>query len=214
MFLTSRPDAGSPTSAFAAHTRALVAVVACLALAPSAGRAGTAPPPVVAVAVPPAATAEPVDAGTIKADMLCNLAKFVQWPEAMVSQNKGQLVVAVLGEDDLAGTIASVLSSRNVNGKPVFVRFARRVQDVRGCQIVYIAGSEISHVSDVVEALRGTATLTLADMDGFASRGGMVNFAGTAPNIRFEICVTRANQAGLKVSSRLLAVARVVEAAN
>jgi hypothetical protein len=181
-----------------AFHRALAVAAACLALTcPRTGHAGEAPDP-----------------NGVKADMLCNMAKFVQWPDAMVTQNKGQLVVAVLGEDDLAATIASVLSSRTVNGKPVFVRFARRVQDVRGCQIVYIANSELPHLSDIVDALRGTPTLTLADLEGFASRGGMVDFAGTAPNIRFEICVARANQAGLKVSSRLLAVARVVEPAN
>ena len=179
-------------------SRAFVLVFACLAISwPTGLSAATLP-----------------DINTIKADMLCNLAKFVQWPDTMVALNKGQLVVAVLGEDDLAGTIASVLSTRSVNGKPVFVRFARRVQDVRGCQIVYIANPELAHLSDVVEALRGTSTLTLADLEGFASRGGMVNFAGNSPNIRFEICLTRANQAGLKMSSRLLALAHVVESVN
>jgi hypothetical protein len=158
--------------------------------------------------------AEPQDPNALKAEMLCNMAKFVQWPDAMMAQNKGQLVVAVLGEDDLAASIASVLSSRSVNGKPVFVRFARRVQDVRGCQIVYIAGSEIAHAPEVVEALRGTSTLTLADANGFAARGGMVDFAGTAPNFRFEICLARAEQAGLKISSRLLALVHIVPAGS
>jgi hypothetical protein len=155
--------------------------------------------------------AEAQDVNALKADMIGNMAKFVQWPDAMMSQNKGQLVVAVLGEDELAAVIASVLSSRSVNGKPVFVRFARRAQDVRGCQIVYIASSEMAHAAEVEEALRGSATLTLADADGFATRGGMVNFSGTPPNVRFEICLARAEQAGLRISSRLLALARVVE---
>ncbi len=158
--------------------------------------------------------AESQDPNALKAEMLCNMAKFVQWPDAMMAQNKGQLVVAVLGEDDLAASIASVLSSRSVNGKPVFVRFARRVQDVRGCQIVYIAASEIAHAPEVVEALRGTSTLTLADASGFAARGGMVDFSGSAPNFRFEICLARAEQAGLKISSRLLALVRIVPAGN
>jgi len=160
--------------------------------------------------VPCAGAAEVVDPNALKADMLCNMAKFVQWPEPIMTQNRGQLVVAVLGEDDLAAAIASVLSSRTVNGKPVFIRFARRVQDVRGCQIVYIAGSELSHQSEIVGALRGTPTLTLADVDGFASRGGMVNFTGAAPNVRFEICLARTEAAGLKISSRLLSLAHVV----
>jgi len=158
--------------------------------------------------------AGPPDPNALKAEMLCNMAKFVQWPDAIMAQNKGQIVVAVLGEDDLAASIASVLSSRSVNGKPVFVRFARRVQDVRGCQIVYIAASEIAHAPEVVIALKGAPTLTLADADGFATHGGMVGFSGVAPNFHFEICQSRAEQAGLKISSRLLALAHVVPAGS
>jgi len=184
-------------------------------------RAGSAPPAFAAAfacialgVLAPGAAAQGGDANSVKADMLCNLAKFVTWPDAVVAQNHGQLVVAVLGEDDLAATLASVLSTRSVNGKPVFVRFARRVQDVRGCQIVYIADSERAHLSDVTEALKGSATLTLADNDGFAAHGGIANFTGAPPNLRFEICLSRATQSGLKVSSHLLALAHVVEPAN
>lgn len=164
--------------------------------------------------LPRAVAADAPDPSTQKADMLGNMAKFVQWPDAIMTQNKGQIVVAVLGEDDLAAAIASVLSTRTVNGKPVFVRFARRPQDARGCQIVYIASSEIGHAAEVEEVLRGSPTLTLADADGFAAHGGMVNFSGAAPNLRFEICLVRAQQAGLKISSRLLALAHVIEPVN
>lgn len=169
---------------------------------------------VLLVALPHAVTAEAPDPFTQKADMLGNMAKFVQWPDAIMVQNKGQIVVAVLGEDDLAAAIASVLSTRTVNGKPVFVRFARRPQDARGCQIVYIASSEMNRAAEVEEVLRGSPTLTLADADGFAAHGGMVNFSGSAPNLRFEICLVRAQQAGLKISSRLLALAHVIEPVN
>lgn len=161
------------------------------------------------VSAAPVAAAD--DANSIKADMLCNMAKFVQWPDAVVSQNKGQLVVTILGEDDLAGTLANVLSQRNVNGKPVYVRFARRVQDVRGSQIVYIAASEMLHADEIVAALKGTAVLTLSDTEGFAGKGGMMDFTGTPPRIRFEVSLARAEQSGLRISSRLLAVAKVVD---
>jgi hypothetical protein len=169
---------------------------------------------VVLACVSRVGAAEPADPFTQKADMLGNMAKFVQWPEAIMAHNKGQIVVAVLGEDDLAAAIATVLSSRSVNGKPVFVRFARRPQDARGCQIVYIASSEMGRAAEVEEVLRGSPTLITGDVDGFAARGGMVNFSGTAPNFRFEICLVRAQQAGLKISSRLLALANVVEPVN
>lgn len=155
--------------------------------------------------------AEAPDANAIKADMLCNMAKFVQWPEGVIAQNRGQLVVSILGEDDLAATMANVLSTRSVNGKPIFVRFARRVQDVKGSQIVYIAASEIAHRDELLAALQGTSTLTLADTEGFSLHGGMMNFTGVPPRVRFEISIVRAEQAGLHISSRLLAIARVVD---
>ena len=156
------------------------------------------------------AAAEP-DTNGIKADMLCNMAKFVQWPDAIVAQNKGQLVVTILGEDELAGTLANVLSQRNVNGKPVYVRFARRVQDVHGSQIVYIAASEMAHAEQILAALKGTPVLTLSDVEGFAAKGGMMDFSGVAPHLRFEVSLARAESAGLRISSKLLVIAKVVD---
>ena len=155
--------------------------------------------------------AQAPDASAIKADMVCNLAKFVTWPDGLIAQNRGQLVVAIFGEDDLAVTLASVLSTRSVNGKPIFVRFARRAQDCKGAQIVYIASSESAHVDDVLGFLNGAPTITLADTDGFAQRGGMVNFTGAPPRVRFEISLARAEKSGLRISSRLLAIAHVVD---
>ena len=107
--------------------------------------------------------------------------------------------------------MAAVLSSRSINRRPIFVRFARRVQDVRGSQIVYVAASEQAHVDDILAALKGTPTLTLAEGEGFVERGGMVDFAGTAPHLRFEIGLTRAERSGLHISSKLLALAKVVD---
>lgn len=160
----------------------------------------------------PAQGARAGDDNEVKADMLCNMAKFVQWPDAVMAQNKGQLVVTILGEDDLAGTIANVLSQRTVNGKPVYVRFARRVQDIHGSQIVYIATSEMPHAEAIIAALKGAPVLTLSDVEGFAAKGGIMDFSGATPHIRFEVSLVRAEQSGLRISSRLLAIAKVVEA--
>lgn len=164
-------------------------------------------------ALAPARAAPPPDAIAVKADMVCNLAKFVRWPDAVMAASGGRVVVTVIGEDELAAAIAGLPGSRSVNGRPVVVRTARRAQDARGSQMVYIAASEAARAGEIVEALRGQPTLTLADIDGFASRGGMVGFTGTASGPRFEICLDRATRAGLRISSRLLALSHVVEPA-
>lgn len=162
-----------------------------------------------ALCAPATGSARSVDA--TKAEMVWNLAKFVQWPEGTMSKSRGQLVVTILGEDELAATLASELSTRTVNGKPIFVRFAQRVQDVKGSHMVYIAAPEMVHAEAILEALKGTPVLTLADSPGFAGRGGMVNFSSSDGRVRFEIHMGHTEQSGLHISSRLLALARVID---
>lgn len=150
------------------------------------------------------------DPNQVKAEMLCNIAKFVQWPDAAFAQTKGQLVCTILGEDELAVALAVTLSRRSIGGHPVFVRCVSRAQDVKGSQILYIASSEQANVAEALKLTKGTAALTVADTEGFAARGGMVNFALIDSRVRFEINVAHAEQEGLKISSKVLALANVV----
>ena len=149
-----------------------------------------------------------------KAEMLWNIAKFVQWPEvaAPAGSTKGQIVFTILGEDDLAGELAALLSSKTINGRPVFVRFARRPQDAKGSQILYIASSEMPRIDDVLAAVGVTPVLTVADAPGFAAHGGMVGFSSEGERLRFEINLGHVERNGLKISAKLLALARVVDA--
>jgi hypothetical protein len=161
----------------------------------------------------PAATHadEATDQNQIKANMLWNIAKFVRWPDGAFDKTRGQLVFTILGEDPLAEALAVTLSTKTINGRPVFVHFARRPQDAAGCQILYIAASEHGRMGEVLRAIDGSWMLTVADTSGFVVRGGMVDFALELDKVRFEINQARAEKAGLKISAKLLALAHVVE---
>jgi len=155
-----------------------------------------------------AATAPP-DVNQTKANMLWNIAKFVEWP-ALADDHNSPLVFTILGEDDLAADLAGLLSSRTVNGRPVFVRFARRPQDARGSQILYVAASEAEKVAAVLAVVDSTAVLTVSDAPGFATHGGMVGFATEGDRVRFEVNRVQAERGGLKLSAKLLSLARLV----
>lgn len=157
-----------------------------------------------------ATVAHAADVNETKSEMVWNIAKFVQWPDAVLANSKGQIVITILGEDDLAASLANLLSSKTVNGKPVFVRFARRAQDARGSQILYVATSELQRLDAVLLEVSGAPVLTVADTPGFAAHGGMVGFATDSGKVRFEINLGHAERSGLRISARLLALARVV----
>jgi len=167
----------------------------------------------VATLGPAVVRAAPADQNEVKANMLWNIAKFVRWPEGAFEKTQGQLVFTILGEDPLAEALAVTLSTKSINGRPVFVHFARRPQDAAGSQILYIAASEHARMADVLKAIDGSPALTVADSSGFVVRGGMVDFALELDKVRFEINQAQAEKAGLKISAKLLALAHVVDAA-
>ncbi len=162
------------------------------------------------LAAPPVRGASATDLTSAKADIVCNIAKFVTWPAAALGPSSSPLVVTIVGEDDLAIALATELSAKSVNGRSVFVRFARRAKDVRGSHLVYVASSEAAQSAAILAELTGQPALTVADVPGFAKCGGMVNFTQEKGRTRFQIHVARAEAAGLKVSSRLLSLAQVV----
>jgi hypothetical protein len=164
------------------------------------------------LAPPTRAGAPDSDPRAVKADMLYNFAKFVKWPDSCFHHTQGQLVFTILGEDALAEALASTLSTRSVNGHPVFVRMVRRAADTAGSQVVYIATSEASRTPEVLRVVQGSPSLTVADTAGFVERGGMVDFSGVSDRVQFEVNQGRAERAGLKISAKLLALARVVDA--
>lgn len=155
--------------------------------------------------------AQAADVNQAKANLLWNIAKFVEWPGFKAQTDKDiPLVFTILGEDELAVELAGVLSSKTVNGHPVFVRFARRPQDAKGSQILYVAASELGRMTDVLAVVDTAAVLTVSDAPGFAAHGGMVGFMSEGERVRFEVNLSQAEKTGLKLSAKLLALARLV----
>jgi len=148
----------------------------------------------------------------IKAAFIYNFAKFVEWP-AESFEKSGDFVVCVFGEDSIVPTLKK-LNGKQVQGKKVTVKHTKSSEDIGNCHIVYVSRQEEKNFSHVMTALKGRRILTVGDMEGFAQRGGMINFAMKKRKVRFEINVDAAKQAGLKISSKLLRLADIVGGNN
>jgi hypothetical protein len=53
--------------------------------------------------------------------------------------------------------------------------------------------------------------LTVGEFQGFATRGGAINFYIESNKVRFEINLAAAQHEGLKISSQLLSLGKIVE---
>jgi hypothetical protein len=146
----------------------------------------------------------------VKAAFLYNFAKFVEWPSSSFSDATAPLRICVLGQDPFGEELRDIANDKTVNGRKLQVSPVADLRAARTCHILFIASSEKAQVKQALEGLRGSDALTVGDTKGFVEQGGMINFVLENDRVRFEVNHKAADQAGLKVSSKLLNVARSV----
>jgi hypothetical protein len=146
----------------------------------------------------------------VKAAYLFNFLKFVEWPEHVFADSLAPIVIGIVGGDPFGSSLPEVVIGKTVQGRDLVIREYREGEDLRGAQILYINTSEKKHLRHILAGLRGASVLTVADMSGFVDEGGMIQFLSENNRVRFAINVDAARKAKLKISSRLLSLARVV----
>jgi hypothetical protein len=146
----------------------------------------------------------------VKAAYLFNLLKFVSWPDDPSADPRGKWVIGFVGDSSVSDESARLVEGKNVRGRDVQAKKFQAVDDLRGCNILFISESEKKRLPLILAALRGSSVLTVADMDNFIESGGMIQFMVEDARVRVAIDVGATGRARLKVSSKLLLLARVV----
>jgi YfiR/HmsC-like len=140
-----------------------------------------------------------------KAAYLFKFISYVDWPD----QSAGTITIGVVGDNPFGEALAP-LNGRKVNGRTVVVREVASAAEWRNCQIVFISPSEKQRCGQIIESLKGSRTLTVSEIDGFAERGGIINFIAERNKVRFEINNAAARSKGLTISAELLKLAKIV----
>jgi hypothetical protein len=153
-----------------------------------------------------APTTFPEDA--VKAVFLYRFAGYVQWP---MTDGPSQFVVAVMGADDVAARLQSLLPDHSIHGLPAAVRRIRGLEELGSAQMLYIGPGYGGNLAALTARLRGRPVLVVTDRDGALDAGSMVNFLMQSGHVRFEVSMVAARQARLVISSDLLAVAQRVK---
>ena len=143
----------------------------------------------------------------VKAAFLYHFAQFVEWPPEAFREAGAPLMYCLLGDDSFGGAIELALNGKSVGAHPVRLRRLGRVQEVPGCHVLFVSASEKKNFAAVLEGVKGTPVLTVGDSDHFAEEGGMIGLFLEDNKVRFEINAGAAQQAQLKISARLLALA-------
>ena len=158
---------------------------------------------------PQRGAAEAVLEYEVKAAFLLNFTKFIEWPASAFADPTSPLTICVLGRDPFGRALDDVVAGEQVGGHKLAVRRISQSPEPRACQAVFIANLE-GETRGILGSL-GRGVLTVGEGDGFIRDGGMIALVIENRRVRFDIHQSAAEAAGLKLSSRLLSVARSVE---
>jgi len=140
----------------------------------------------------------------VKAAFLLNFTKFVEWPAAAFEGPASPINICIFGDDPFGGALDRMLGGEDVNGRSLTVGRITRTPGLKTCQVLFLPDSE----KEGLKMLPGLGpVLTVGEEESFLHHGGMIAFIIENRRVRFRINRIAAENAGLKLSSKLLNVA-------
>jgi hypothetical protein len=165
---------------------------------------------ILAVLLRGACGAEAPSEYQVKAVFVFNFSHFVEWPAPAFGSPNEPFVIGILGDDPFGSRLDDAVRGEQIDQHPLLVRRFRTIGDIGDCRILYIDRSELPKMEQILAALDHRSTLTVADADGSAPNGVMIQFMTENNRIRLRINVDSARAAGLTISSKLLRPAEIV----
>jgi len=159
----------------------------------------------------------PADARTaeseIKAAFISKFGNYVEWPTSGKTAAQTPFVIGALTDDAGARELAKAAAGRTVDGRPIVVRKLARGDRLDDIAILFVARTNSGALAEMLAALKGRPVLTITESDEAIAAGSMVNFVVVDDRVRFDIGLQAAEQSSLKISGRLLALARKISGA-
>ena len=150
----------------------------------------------------------------LKAAFLYNFAQFVKWPPNAFPAADAPFDIGILGDDPFGSALEETVQGETIDNHRMTVVRAQRLEDLKDCQMIFVCRSEEGQVGEVLSQLGSKPVLTVSEVENFAQNGGDIDFYLSGGKVRFEINPQSALRCGLKISSQLLNLGKIVTGRN
>jgi YfiR/HmsC-like len=145
----------------------------------------------------------------IKASYLYNFARFTEWPGNAANPDL-PITLCFLGRDTFSPSILNGFGKKSVGTHPLKVVVVTDIRPTQSCQIIYIGSSEDERAAAIIDGARQAKAMTVGETVKFREAGGMVRLYKESGSVRFEVNVDELDRSSLKLSSKVLGIARLV----
>ena len=148
----------------------------------------------------------------VKAAFLCKFIKYMDWPSSRIVRNRGEFIIGVFGESPITGNLVSIMP-KVVDGWKLKIIKIKDIKQATDTHMLFLSLSEKERFPEIIHVVKDSSVLTVSDNDlsdsnNFLAMGGIVNLYLWAQMVRFEINLEAAEAADIKISSKLLTLAK------
>ena len=135
---------------------------------------------------------------------LFSIAKYSQWP----SGPGNQFTIVVLGKTKLYDELAATSANHSINGLKVSVVQADDVSEIKQPQMVLVADSKSSALTDLVKITANQPVMIVTEREGLHKKGAGVSFfVNDSGKLNFDLNLTEMNKRAITLSKSLSALA-------
>ena len=144
----------------------------------------------------------------IQTSYIYNFTSYISWPEA---EKSGDFIIGVLGNGPIQNELINLASTKKVITQAIVIKNFSSAHDIEKCHILIITESKSNQLSEALAKLSGTSTLIITEAPGLATKGSGINFVMKDGKMLFELNKGRLEKNGLKINSKLTALAVLVD---
>ena len=157
-----------------------------------------------------AAHGQAADEYRVKAAYMYNFAKFVDWPAKTFDSPSQPIVFCVLGQTPLRQALSDALLGKVVDQRPLEFREIANAKQAGACQVLLISSPDKKRQRQILDEIKTFKILTVGEGESFTHEGGVVRFVLDGGRVRLEFNLEAANDATLRVSSKLLSLGTTI----
>ena len=181
-------------------------------------RRPTALAPVLRVAAIVCAVAIPVRAQSsleynVKAALLLNFARFIEWPDRAFTSPGAPIEICVFAPSPFGSALDRALAGETVASRTVSAHEVRSSTDSARCHMLFVPHGSESRAAALIHH-GGPHTVTVGESQRFAELGGAVTLVVEGGRVRFHVNLKPVEDRGIRISARMLTLASRVDRAT
>lgn len=146
----------------------------------------------------------------VKAAFLLSFVTYTEWPASVFEGPSSPLRICVVGDDPFEGSLGRTVQGETVAGHPLVTKHLSSGEDTAGCHLLFVPRSAEDYNGAGERWTLGNPILVVGESEALWRHGAIISFAVDEGRVRFDVNRTAAQRSGLRLSSKLLRIARLV----